>query len=171
LIAAAGYTRPVLSRGYLTLGRIYGADVRLHWSILVGMLVLTRFHIAPGAWLGFLLVLLLHELGHAFLAYREGMAVIGIDVHGLGGQCTYAGLPTARQQAIIAWGGVIAQGALLVASLVLVGALGWPRSGQLAELLDALTWTNVSVAVLNLLPIPPLDGADAWTLFRGRRSW
>jgi Zn-dependent protease len=99
------------------------------------------------------------------------MAVVRVDVHGLGGQCAYAGLPTARQQAIIAWGGVIAQGALLVASLVVFGALGWPGGGQLGELCHALTWTNASVAALNLLPIPPLDGADAWTLFRGRRWW
>jgi Zn-dependent protease len=157
--------------GYFTIGRVYGARLRLHWSILVGMLVLTRFHVAPGAWLGFLLVVVVHELGHAFLAHREGMEVVRLDVHGLGGQCAYAGLPTRRQHAIIAWGGVVAQGALFLASLVLFGALGWPKSGQLGELCDALTWTNASVAVLNLLPIPPLDGADAWTLFRGRRWW
>ena len=83
----------------------------------------------------------------------------------------YAGLPTAKQQATIAWGGVIAQGALLIVSLVVFSALGWPEAGQRGELGDALTWTNASVAALNLLPIPPLDGADAWTLFRGRRWW
>jgi Zn-dependent protease len=161
----------VLENGYLTLGRFHGARVRVHWSTLLGMLVLTRFHIAPGAWLGFLVVVLVHELGHATLAHRLGMEVVALDVHGLGGQCTYAGLPTSKQQATIAWGGVLAQSALLVASLVVVSILGWPRGGQLGELCYALTWTNAGVIALNLLPIPPLDGADAWTLFRGRRWW
>jgi stage IV sporulation protein FB len=161
----------MLERGYLTLGRFHGAAVRLHWSTLVGMLVLTRFHIAPGAWLGFLLVVLVHELGHALLAHRLGMIVVGIDVHALGGGCTYGGLPTRKEQATIAWGGVLAQAALLVATLVVVAVLGWPEGGQLAELADVLTFSNAMVAALNLLPVPPLDGADAWTLFRGYRRW
>ena len=65
-------------RGYFTIGRFHGARVRLHWSTVAGMLVLTRFHVAPGAWLGFLLVVLVHELGHALLAQRMGMEVVTV---------------------------------------------------------------------------------------------
>jgi stage IV sporulation protein FB len=157
----------MLERGYLTIGRFGGAAVRLHWSTVVGMLVLTRFRIAPGDWLGFLVVVLVHELGHALLARRLGMEVVAIDVHGLGGQCAYAGSPTRREQATIAWGGVLAQAALLAPVLVLLAVLGWPEGGALADLVDALTWTNGCVIGLNLLPIPPLDGAEAWKLFPG----
>jgi hypothetical protein len=71
--------------GYYEVGTFRGAPVRLHWSILVGMLVLTRFRFAPGDWLGFLVVVLVHELGHAWLGQRYGLDLVSIDIHGFGG--------------------------------------------------------------------------------------
>jgi Zn-dependent protease len=160
----------VSNSGFLTVGRFRGAPVRLHWSILVGMLVLTRFRIAPGDWLGFLIVVLAHEFGHALLVERLGLLLVSIDVHGFGGACAYTGTPTSRERAIVAWGGVIAQAAILVLVGIPLALFGWPESGALADLVDALTWSNVALIALNLLPVAPLDGAEAWRLFPfGRR--
>lgn len=160
----------MLNSGYYTVGRFHGAPVRLHWSILLGMVVLTRFRIAPGDWLGFLIVVLAHELGHALLVERLGLILVSIDVHGLGGACAYGGTPTSRERAIVAWGGVLAQAALLAPVMVLVAVFGWPESGALADLVDGLTWSNAGLMALNLVPIAPLDGAEAWRLFPfGRR--
>ena len=60
----------VFARGYLTLARFRGAPVRVHWSTPIGALFFTRFAFLPGAWLGFFLLLLLHELGHLLAAAR-----------------------------------------------------------------------------------------------------
>lgn len=160
----------MLNSGFFTVGRFHGAPVRLHWSILLGMVVLTRFRIAPGDWLGFLIVVLAHEFGHALLVERLGLLLVSIDVHGFGGACAYSGTPSSRERAIVAWGGILAQAAILVVALVACALLGWPESGALADLVDALTWSNVALMALNLVPIEPLDGAEAWRLFPfGRR--
>ena len=155
-----------LNRGYLQVGRFRGAPVRLHWTILVGAAVMTRLHFVPGSWIGVFLILLAHEIGHALLADHFGLLVIGIDVNGFGGSCTVAGTPTRRQHAVIAWGGVLAQAALLVATLAVLAVSGWPAEGFFADLADAFTWSNAGLIALNLLPIPPLDGAEAWKILR-----
>ncbi len=153
-----------MRHAYLEIGRFRGAPVRLHWTIPIGMLVLTRFRLAPGEWIGFFLLVLLHELGHAVLVDHFGLLLMRIDVHGFGGSCAVAGSPTSRQRALIAWGGVVAQAAVLLVTLTVLGVTGWPAEGFFADLADALTWSNAGLIALNLLPIPPLDGAEAWKL-------
>jgi Zn-dependent protease len=156
---------PVPSRGYLLVARVQGIPLRIHWSTPLGMLFFGRFAFVPGFWLGYLLLVGVHEAGHAWLARRMGLRPLGIEIHALGGQCRYAGdVVSAWQRAVIAWGGVLAQAALL--ALALVARLApWPPGAVLDQLFDALTWTNVWLMGLNLLPLPPLDGAEAWPLF------
>src|SRR5690349_17491845 len=86
---AMGYTRQgvaamALKAGWLRIGRLRGASVRLHWSVPLGMLVFTGLRLAPGAWLGFVLLLLVHELGHAIAVVRGGLRLVAVDVLGFG---------------------------------------------------------------------------------------
>jgi Zn-dependent protease len=77
------------------------------------------------------------------------------------------------QRAAIAWGGVLAQLALLIPALAVALFLPAPQSAFLAELLEAFTRTNAILIAFNLIPIKPLDGAEAWPLFghlRRRRA-
>jgi Zn-dependent protease len=121
---------------------------------------------SPPACAGLLLTLLVHELGHALLVWRFHLAVLSIDVHGLGGACRWTGPATDVQRALVAWGGVLAQ-LLLVTSLELIARLNIAvGSALLAEMLSYMTAINLVIILLNLLPIPPLDGAQAWQLFR-----
>jgi Zn-dependent protease len=125
----------------------------------------------PGAWAAFVVLVLVHEIGHAVLVRRYGLSVLSIDVHGAGGACRWAGQTSDVNRAKIAWGGVVAQALLLVATtLVAPVAPGHPLVVQVVQ-----TWTatNVLVIALNLLPVRPFDGAEAWTLFRWRnvRGW
>jgi len=147
-----------------SLGRIRAIPVRIHWSALLGLVVFGGFRFAPGAWLGFLLVILVHELGHAAVVRAVHQRVIGIDIHGLGGETRWAGNPTDLERALIACGGVAAQllmfAVALPLSLALGGSLGWFG----ADLFYALTWNSLMVAALNLLPFRPFDGAQAWKL-------
>jgi stage IV sporulation protein FB len=153
-----------LRSGFLTIGHVLGAAVRLHWSLPLGLALYTRLRFVPGAWLGFVVIVLVHELGHALMAAGFGLRVLTVDAHGFGGVCRYEGYPTPKQRALVAWGGVIAQAALLLVTLALLGVAGWPSGAFAAQLVDALIWMNLTMIAFNLLPIQPLDGAEAWTI-------
>ena len=155
-----------LRGGYLTLGRIGGAPVRVHWSAPVGAFVLTGFAVVPGAWLGFGLLVLAHELGHAALVRAFHCRVVSIDVHGLGGECRWEGSTTERRRAGIAWGGVLAQLVVLLTTPLWAPRL--PPSPFVEQIVEVFTATNVVMMLLNLLPVRPFDGAEAWRLFRVR---
>ncbi|MBS2020198.1 MAG: hypothetical protein JST00_45485 [Deltaproteobacteria bacterium] len=151
--------------GYWSPGRLWGAPFRVHWTTPVGLLVLTRFSFDLAVWAALTLIIVVHELGHVFLARRYGLRVVSIDLTALGGVCRLAGDPTRREAAIVAWGGVLAQGALLVAALLLKGVLHVVAFGVMDGVFDTLVHTNLAVAAFNLLPIAPLDGKEAWRLF------
>jgi len=150
--------------GYLTLGRWRRAPVRAHWTVPVGALVFSQGRFVPGFWLGFFLLVLIHELGHAVLVRRFRCAVVSIDIHALGGVCRWSGEPTAVQRACIAWGGVLAQGAALAAAWAALALVGAPETPFATQLAAAFTGTNAWLIAINLIPVAPLDGAEAWKL-------
>jgi Zn-dependent protease len=148
------------------LARWHGAPVRAHWTLPLAALIFGQGRLAPGFWLGFVLLVLVHEVGHALIVRRVRCRVIAIDVHALGGACRWQGDPTARQRAAIAWGGVLAQVVLFAAACVWIEVAGDPRTRFGADVLDAFVSTNVLMILLNLLPVAPLDGAEAWKILR-----
>jgi len=157
--------------GYLTVGRWRGAPVRLHWTLPIGALVFGQGRIVPGFWLGFFLLVFLHELGHAFLVKLFRHRVNSIDVHAFGGVCCWSGEPTAIDRARIAWGGVLAQGLAYGAARAALALAGPPETIFVWQLAAAFTMTNLWLIAINLIPVPPLDGAEAWKLFGlGRRQ-
>lgn len=163
----------MLVDGYLRVGRLAGAELRLHWSVPVGALVFGGLRLEPISWLAFLGVILVHELGHAVFVKALSFRITGVDVTGYGGHCRFRGKADALEHAIIAWGGLLAQGLLLLATLLATAALGHPtgHAGSLVE--HAFVETNLWVFAINLLPFPPLDGGRAWRLFPelGARGW
>jgi Zn-dependent protease len=168
----------MMERGYLTLTRVRGVPLRVHWTLPLGALLFSGGRVAPGLWLGLLLIVALHEAGHALLVHRAGLVYLGVDLSGFGGRCRWVGQPTAIQRAWIAWGGVLAQLVLLATTLASIALFGAPGSPFLADLTYALVTTNLILVALNLVPLKPLDGAEAWPLFRHlaserarRRKW
>jgi Zn-dependent protease len=163
----------MMERGYLTLFRVRGVPVRAHWTLPLGALLLSGGRVAPGLWVGVLLVVALHEVGHALLVHRFGLVNLGLDLTGFVGRCRWAGHPSEVQRAAIAWGGVLAQLALLIPAIAVALFVPLPQSAFLADLLEAFTRTNAILIAFNLIPIKPLDGAEAWPLFghlRRRRA-
>lgn len=150
--------------GFLVLGHLGRAPIRVHWSTPLVAFVLTGFSIVPGAWLGFLVLVLVHEIGHALAARSVGAQVLSVNAHGFGGTCEWYGDVTWRQRALVAWGGVAAQMVLYFAARF--AAIVIPTWGFFGDFLYTLTVTNLILIVVNLLPIRPLDGAEAWKLFR-----
>jgi hypothetical protein len=154
----------MFSSGYVTLGRLGGAPVRVHWSAPLGAFVFTGFAFAPGLWAGFFLLVVLHELGHAALVRRLGYHVVAVRVHAFGGDCQWAGDPTRAEDAVVAWGGVLAQAALWLSTWAVLLVTGWPESPLLVTLAITFTAVNARMILFNLIPIPPLDGHRAWPL-------
>jgi len=155
----------MFQRGYWTIGRFRGAQIKAHWSILLGAFVFAHFRLSPGFFLAFPCLILVHELGHAYLAARLGHEVIGIEATGLGGECQWSGNASPFEEALIAWGGVLAQLLLFVATQLWLWLLPEPTTAFGWEVANAFTHTNLYLIAVNLLPIPPLDGARAWSLF------
>lgn len=150
------------------LGRV---PVRLHWSVLLGLLVFSGFRFDPVGWLGVLGLILVHEAGHALVVKRAGGRATAIELTGFGGLCRWEGDVSPTGRAAIAWGGVWGQ-LVVLAVAVSLGALGvQPESAFGWRLLSIATDSNVWMIAFNLLPVSPLDGAEAWRLplLLGRR--
>lgn len=155
-----------MSRGWWTIGRFRGAPIRLHWTLPLGAIAMGRFAFVPAFWLGFALLIFIHELGHALLVLRYRLGLSEIAVHGAGGYCRHDLSGSRFQEAAVAWGGVLAQLAALLVTYGLLLLLGQPTSKHLALLAYVFTSTNLWIMAFNLIPIEPLDGAKAWPLFR-----
>jgi stage IV sporulation protein FB len=155
----------MFASGYLNLGRVAGARVRAHWTLPVGALIFSGGRISLGYFVGFVLLVLVHEIGHAVVVRKRGYRAISLELHGMGGLCRWQGDPTRLDVAWIAWGGVWAQALLLFATLAGTLAFGMPSEHFFVEMLSAFMWTNLWMIGINLVPIPPLDGAEAWKLF------
>jgi stage IV sporulation protein FB len=155
----------MLVNGYFRVARPAGVELRLHWSVPVGALIVGGLRFEPLLWLGFMLVIIIHELGHAALVRLMGLQVVAIELTGIGGQCRCKGQSEPLEHAWIAWGGVLAQGLLLLGTLVTGALWGRPASAEGALIRHAFVETNLWIMGINLLPFPPFDGARAWGLF------
>lgn len=140
-------------------------SLRLHWSLALGALLFCAPRFAPVLLGAYALVLLAHAAGHAVAIWSCGLRIAGLTLHGLGGELGLEGQASPLARSAIAWAGAAAQGALLLAALWLQDALG-------RDLAFALTRLNAVVLGLNLIPVAPLDGAEAWRIFArlGRKS-
>ena len=172
----------MLERGYLTVARMRGVPIRIHWTTPVGAVLFGHLRFVPAFWIAFFVIVLVHELGHAALVWRFRYRVISIDVAGYGGMCRWQGHASPVERGVIAWGGVLAQAAVFIVALVLALVGFWSLMPGGTLLASALLWTNLMIIGLNLLPFPPLDGNEAWSvlplLFRrgqarreGREVW
>jgi Zn-dependent protease/CBS domain-containing protein len=158
------------------LGRIAGIRIGVNWSWLVvfalivwslasgvfpsqndGLSDATYVAMAIAAALLFFASILLHELGHAFRAKREGMEIEGITLWLFGGVAQFRGMfPSAGAEFRIAIAGPLvslALGVLFVAIAVLT-----KTSEEIDGVAAWLGYINLMLLVFNLLPALPLDG-------------
>jgi Zn-dependent protease len=111
-----------------------GIPVNLHWSTAAmfgGLLVASILFGVPWIAAAFALftIMIWHELGHAMIARRLGYPIIGITLFPLLGQCHYQQPYSAFEDAMIAWGGVIAQLIVLVPAVLVLVFFGNTSSG------------------------------------------
>jgi Zn-dependent protease len=158
----------------LRLFRLFGIQFTANWSWLVLFMVLT--YVAYVMFRGLRLTqieliglslaaavlsivsLYGHELAHALVARAFGIPVRTISLFLLGGMAHITReSPTPRADFLIAVAGPAANLAIGVLGL-LVSVLLTEAAPFIAVLGIWLAWTNVLVAVFNLLPAIPLDG-------------
>ncbi|HYC61677.1 MAG TPA: site-2 protease family protein [Thermoanaerobaculia bacterium] len=145
-----------------------GVPVLVHWSVpALALFVLGTGidHIAnAAAWVvGYLAILVVHELGHHIAAGRRGARVIAIAIYPLHGECKHEAPRSAHDEAFIAFGGPAAQLIVAVPFATSIMLFGSTRVGALDILSAVLGVLSPMVALFNLLPIRPLDGRRIWT--------
>jgi len=178
--------------GNVRLGRVGGVEVRINWSWLV-ILALIVWSLADGVFpsqnpglsrgvhlamaivaaLLFFASLLLHELGHAWQARREGMEIDGITLWLFGGVSQFkTRFPSAGAEFRIAIAGPLVSLVLGVV-FVLLALAGLPSAVD--GVAAWLGYINLILLVFNLIPALPLDGgrvlrAALWQA-RGDLGW
>lgn len=160
-----------LRGGYLTIARLRGTPIRIHVSAPISALFFSRFQIAPWYWAGFFALVLIHELGHAVMVWIARARVLSVNVHGAGGDCVWQGSVGEVSRALIAWGGVLAQALLYAGTFAALAIFGHPTHLGTMDLVEVFTEANLWIAGLNMLPIPGLDGSEAWKLFPALARW
>lgn len=159
----------------IKLGRFAGIDVFLHLTflLLVAFIGYTSFvntGTIAGAIEGVLFILalfgsvVLHEYGHALTARRFGIPTRDITLYPIGGVARLERMPEKPwQELAVALAGpavnvVIAF--VLFFGLLVTGNLGWPslQAMENGPLLQRLMYTNLSLALFNLIPAFPMDG-------------
>jgi Zn-dependent protease/CBS domain-containing protein len=174
-----------------TLGRILGIRISINWSWLVvfvlivwtlaanvfpaqneGLSDAAYLAMAIAAALLFFASLLLHELGHAIQARREGMEIDGITLWLFGGVAAFRGMfPSAGAEFRIAIAGPVVT---LVLGVAFIGlAVLTPMTDAVDGVLAWLGITNILLLLFNLLPALPLDGGRVLrsALWRARRDF
>lgn len=134
----------------------------------------TAYLVAVAVVLSFFASVIVHELGHALVARRNGLSVAGIDLWAFGGLTRMRELPgTPGVQLRVALAGPLMTLAVIVVSAIGAG-LAAP-GGHFSEVITGsgevratpvlvwLSWVaavNVFVLLFNLIPAFPLDGGQ-----------
>lgn len=160
----------------VSLGRVAGIEIGVNWTWVVvfaliawslGAVVFpdTTPGLSDGAYAAMAVVaavlffgsLLLHELGHAVVARREGMELDGIVLWLFGGVARFKGLfPSAGAELRIALAGPAVTVAIATVLLGLAALVSLPSGVE-----GVVAWLgaiNVLLLVFNMLPALPLDG-------------
>jgi Zn-dependent protease/CBS domain-containing protein len=161
--------------GNLTIGRFGGVEVRLHWS-LIAVFALIVWSLAEGVFPSqnpglsdrtylaiaivaaslFLASILLHELGHSWVARREGIEVDSITLWLFGGVAQFKDRfrSPGTEFRVAVSGPLVSIGLGVLFMLIAVAGLPTEVDAGAAW----LGYINLILAAFNLLPASPLDG-------------
>lgn len=177
----------------IELGRIAGIRIGVHWSWLIvfvlivwtlasGVFPSQNPALSNGTYIAMAIVaavvffgsLLLHELGHAIQARREGVEIEGITLWLFGGVAQFKGMfPSAGAEFRIAIAGPLVSLGLGILFVVVAVFAGLP--GAADGVVAWLGYINLTLLVFNMLPALPLDGgrvlrSGLW-YFKGDFPW
>ena len=168
-------------------GRIAGVELRVHatFVLLLAWLALARWTATGNlvSTLGGLLFTLalfasvvLHELGHAGVARRCGVATRDITLLPIGGVARLESMPSQPSAELrIALAGPAVSAVLALALYVVASALAVPVADPMRTMrmpgafVAQLMWANVALLTFNLLPAFPMDGGRVLRALLARR--
>jgi PDZ domain-containing secreted protein/Zn-dependent protease len=146
-----------------------GAQIFPH--AFAGLSTRTYVAMAVVSTLLFFASVVLHELGHAFRALKEGMQIEGITLWLFGGVATFVGrFPTAGAEFRVAVAGPAVSAALAaVFGVLAAGAVHLNLALALRGVLVYLVAINLLLLAFNLVPALPLDGGRILQAFLWQR--
>jgi len=150
--------------------QILGIDTYIHWSVFATVAfilagVASRPALTILGLLCYLGIFLIHETGHAFVAQGRRCQVLSIEVYPIFGVTRFEAPWSRVDHCLIAWGGVMAQAVFFVPLIAWLAVFGYSKLEWFNMIIAILGFYSLAVAIFNLLPIRPLDGATAWQLF------
>lgn len=165
--------RSRMKRNY-KLGDIGGFGIYLHWTFILMMAGLFVFYLfthgsvfaalsALALLTGVFGSVIFHELGHAYMARRYGIATMDITMYPIGGVARLERMPTdPRQELMIALAGP-AVNVVIGLLLLLIGpasfdAMSTGFLGRQTGLAANLMLANFFLAAFNMIPAFPMDG-------------
>jgi Zn-dependent protease/CBS domain-containing protein len=179
----------------IPIGKLFGIEVRLHFTFVFLLAFVwmaenaMKGNIAPGRVLALILIVfgsvVVHELGHALIAKREGLLAKAIILLPIGGITLLDDTQTANAQGggrvpwqrdiRIALAGPLVN--IVLGLLAGVVVLVWFPEAHLwtkpfihsNHLLRSLVWMNLLLGAFNLLPAYPMDGGHILRALFSRR--
>ena len=153
--------------GYFRAFSVSHIPVLIHWaplSILALLLLLAFENISLFlAYLSVVFLVLIHELGHAGVARKLGHYCEFITINVVYGRCHIKmERLSSYDEALISWGGLLAQLIIFVPSLIFFSLLGYSSIEPINALIFVLVFMNGASIAFNLIPASPIDGAMAW---------
>ena len=157
----------------------WGVPIQIGGSLLLLPLMLIDLGGTPRGFafdMMFVLILIgsiyLHELGHAWACLIQGVPVKRVMLYGGGGFCERTRSATRREQELI-----VAMGPIVNLFLWAIAGLIAPfiSDPEIAWVFWTISSVNLFLALLNLLPVHPLDGGKLFSLamhrlFRARTA-
>ena len=114
-------------------------------------------------YLAYLLIITIHELGHAAMAWMLGLKVTAIELHLFHGLCRFIQGNSNLKNIAVYWGGALAQ--LLLFCAAVIYSVYFPIQAWLTPAYVVLTGWNLIVMIGNLQIRARHDGAIAWKIF------
>jgi ATP-dependent Clp protease adapter protein ClpS len=153
-------------RGSVCLLRVAGIPVYVHWSCFLGGLMLSaagafRTKLMLPLMVGYLLLVLIHEAGHAVAARWLGVHVFAIRMKGLGGTCSMEVAPGARATLIVFSAGLVAQIVLFTVTVLAQQLLTHPLGPTWGSFAFAFTFGNAMLFVCSVVPWTGRDGRSS----------
>ncbi len=169
----------------LKVAKIFGIDVKIHWSLFIIVILLFGYFYSSSKPFGFselselerifysalasifvFVAVLLHELGHSIVAIKFGIGVREILLFIFGGVAMMENIPkNPRQELLISIAGPIVSISVALISLL----LSYLTFGGLSTFFLISAYFNGIIAVFNLIPAFPMDGGRVLRSFLARR--
>lgn len=143
--------------------RVLGVPTYLHWSFPLGAVVpclFVGFRAEQSIYLcaGYILLVAIHELGHAVAARACNLDVLAIEITGFGGMCYTEAPRTIKAALALCSGGLFAQLVLFVIASMALVLFGRPPTLFLNCLALTFTLINIILFIGNIVPTKPAIG-------------